>query len=296
MCASREMFGCKQLPLLETPVFRICLIPCLILTLCAPLVHAQSTPSPWTGSSSLLPTDDAGGTSASGMIAVRTPPAAARPMLFSAVAVGVNAGVLGIGLESATPLSQRLNLRAGSHFLNLNEPLSDSGVNYNANLHFRSAQASVDWFPWARSFHLSGGALLYNGNRITASAVIPAGESFTINSTNYVSSAADPVHGSGGIRFAKAAPMLTAGWGNLLPRSGKHFSFPFEAGFAYVGDPKVQLSFAGTVCDSSGQYCQPIPNDAQVQANVAAEQARFAHDASYARFFPVLSSGFSYRF
>jgi len=217
-------------------------------------------------------------------------------MLFSGFAVGANAGVLGIGVESATTLSQHLNLRAGTHFLNLNEGLSDSGVNYDADVRFRSAEASVDWFPWARSFHISPGALLYNGNRITANATIPGGDSFTLNNTSYVSSVSDPVHGSGSVRFAKAAPMLTAGWGNLLPRSGRHFSFPFEAGFAYVGDPGVQLSFAGTVCDSSGQYCQPIPDDASVQANVAAEQARFAHDASYARFFPVLSSGISYRF
>jgi hypothetical protein len=278
----------------RAPLFRFCIVILLISAFCAPQSHAQSDATPWNGSSSLLAADTSGGTS--GVSSVRTPPVAPRSMFFSGFAVGVNAGVLGIGVESATTLSRHLNLRAGSHFLNLNESLSDSGVNYDANLHFRSAQASVDWFPWARSFHLSPGALLWNGNRIAANAIIPGGESFTLNSTTYTSSTTDPVHGAGSLTFAKAAPMLTAGWGNLLPRSGKHFSFPFEAGFAYVGDPKVNLSFAGTVCDGNGQYCQPIPDDAAVQQNIAAEQARFTHDASYARFFPVLSSGISYRF
>lgn len=219
-----------------------------------------------------------------------------HPLFFREFAVGVNVGVMGIGVESATPLAQHFNLRAGTHFFGLNESLTDSGVSYDANMHFRSAEASVDWFPWARAFHISPGALVYNGNRITANALIPGGESFTINGDTYVSSRTNPVSGSGSVRFAKAAPALTAGWGNLLPRSGKHFSFPFEAGFAYVGDPKVTLNLTGSVCDASGLYCQPIPSDQQVQQNIAAEQARFTHDASYARFFPILSTGFSCRF
>jgi hypothetical protein len=274
---------------------RICMF-LLALSLCAPLSQAQSDQFPWSSRSSLLAASVPEGTSESGIISIRTPPAASRPMLFSGFAIDANAGVLGIGLESATTLSRRLNFRAGSHFLGVNESLSDSGVNYDADVHFRSAQASVDWFPWARSFHISPGALVYNANRITANALIPGGDSFTLNGTTYVSSKTDPVHGAGSIQFAKAAPMLTAGWGNMIPRSGKRFSFPFEMGFAYVGDPKVQLSFAGSVCNNTGQYCQPIPNDAEVQQNIAAEQARFKHDASYVRFFPILSSGISYRF
>lgn len=215
---------------------------------------------------------------------------------FSSIAIGVKVGVLGVGMEVATPLNRYLNLRAGGNFFNFSDTLSDSGVNYTANLRFRSAEASIDWFPWARGFHISPGALLYNGNQITATALIPGGDSFTLNDTDYISSPSDPVHGSGSIVFAKAAPKLTVGWGNLVPRSGRHFSFPFEVGFSYAGDPKVALNFAGTVCDPNGLGCQSIASDPSAQANVAGQQQKIVNDVAPARFFPILSTGFAFRF
>ena len=134
-------------------MFRFTLPLIFVSILCAPLGQCQSDTSRWNNSSSsLLAAGAPAGTSSSGIISTRVaPPAASRPMLFSHFAVGANVGVLGIGVESATTLSRHFNLRAGSHFLTLNEALSDSGVNYNADLHFRTAEASVDWFPWARS-------------------------------------------------------------------------------------------------------------------------------------------------
>lgn len=298
VCLRGVEAGCSLNPIAGVfTVFRSCMLLCLLSSMCAPFVHGQS--SPFAGSSSsLLAADSAEGTSGAAIISTRTQPAETRPLFFSSVAVGVNAGVLGIGAETAIPLSQHFNLRAGGHFFNFNDALSTDGVNYTANLRLRSAQTSVDWFPWARSFHVSAGALLFNGNRITANALIPGGSSFTLNGTSYISGATDPVHGAGSVRFGKAAPMLTAGWGNLLSREGRHFSFPFEAGFAYTGDPKTSLGFTGTVCyDYQGTpECESIASDPMVQANILAEQNKLAHDASYARFFPVLSTGFGYRF
>jgi hypothetical protein len=224
---------------------------------------------------------------------VPQPMAVRRPFQ---TALGVKVSPLGIGVETAVPLSSRFNLRAGTNFFGYGGTFSSSGVNYTANLHFLSVETSLDWFPWGRSFHISPGALIYNGNRITGNALIPAGDNFTLNGTSYVSDPADPAHGSGNLQFAEAAPKLTIGWGNLVPRIEKHFSFPVELGFAYMGDPKVALHFTGSVCDSGMQGCQSIANDQAAQANVAAEQQRLYKDARYARFFPLLSTGFAYRF
>lgn len=86
------------------------------------------------------------------------------------------------------------------------------------------------------------------------------------------------------------------GWGNLVPRSERHFSFPVELGFSYMGDTKVALHFTGSVCDSGMQGCQSIADDPTAQANVTAEQQKLYKDARYARFFPLLSTGFAFRF
>lgn len=242
-------------------------------------------------SSSLLATTPGGGGYISG-----TTPVSAHGGPFSGLGMGIQVGLLGAGVQMATPLSYRTNLRVGGNFLNFNDSGSTSGVNYTANLRFRSGEASVDWYPWGRSFHISPGALVYDGNEITGNALIPAGQSFTLNGTDYVSDPADPVRGSGSLRFAKAAPKLTIGWGNLLPRGERHVSFPFEMGFAYLGQPTTLLSFAGSVCDSGMQGCQSIATDPSAQANVAAEQQKFQKDATYARFFPLISQGFAVRF
>jgi hypothetical protein len=58
-------------------------------------------------------------------------------------------------------------------------------------------------------------------NRWVASTVIPS------DPTN-------PVTGRGKIDFNRAAPMIAAGWGNLISRQpGKHFSVPVELGLAH---------------------------------------------------------------
>lgn len=256
-----------------------------VLSLCVTAALAQPNDS-----SSLIATSSPAAGYTNGVSPVST----GRTGPFSTVGLGVQIGLLGPGIQIATPLSSHLNLRAGGNMFQYTQSGSNSGVNYNANLRFQSAEASVDWFPFRRSFHISPGALVYNGNQITGKANIPGGSSFTLNGMSYVSDPADPVNGSGSLHFAKAAPKITIGWGSILPRAEHRVSMPFDIGFAYMGQPTTALNFTGSVCYSG--YCQSIANDPQVQANVAAEQQKFQKDATYARFFPLLSTGFAFRF
>jgi hypothetical protein len=271
------------------------LIGVVAVSLSAYIPASAQQIAPQTASSSML---SAGLLSGEGSVAnpsVRTPASATRPRILG-VALGVTVGTLGVGAEAAVPLAEHFNLRGGANFFSYSDTLSSSGVNYTGTLRLRSGEAELDWFPWARGFHISPGVLLYNGNQLTGAALIPGGDTFTLNDTTYMSDPSDPVHGSGSVKFTKAAPKLTIGWGNLLPRSGRRFAFPFEVGFAYQGDPKVALDFIGTACDASGQNCVPIATDPTTQANVAAQEKKVENDATYARFYPILSTGFSFRF
>lgn len=118
-----------------------------------------------------------------------------------------------------------------------------------------------------------------------------------MNNVSYLSSTADPVSGTGSLKFPnKAAPKLTVGFGNMLPRNGRHFSVPVELGFAYIGDPKVLLNLKGTACDSNGVYCQDVTTSPEIQANIAGQQLKIQNDVSPARFFPIFSVGFAANF
>jgi hypothetical protein len=215
---------------------------------------------------------------------------------FSGFAIGVKVGLLGIGVQAATPLAHRFNLSGGGNFFSYTDNLTSDGIHYDANLRFRSGEASLDFFPFVKSFHISPGLLFYNGNQMTGGATVPGGTTFTLNHVTYLSSSSDPVTGTGSVTFNKAAPKLTIGFGNMIPRNGHHFSVPVELGFVYEGDPKVALNLAGTVCTPNGENCETIAEDPSVQANITAQQTKISNDASPARFYPIFSVGVAYSF
>jgi len=214
---------------------------------------------------------------------------------FSAVGVAVKASLLGAGAEAATPLTHHLNLRGGFNALSYDRGFDKDGVTYTGQLRLRSAEAHLDWFPFHHGFHVGPGVLLYNGNQFHANAAVPGGNTFTLNGTSYMSDPTDPVTGLGSVNFKKAGPMLTAGWGNLVKRHG-HISVPFEIGAIYTGAPRAALALAGSVCDPTGEVCQPIASDPDVLANVTAEQTKINKDVSAFKFYPIVSIGFGVKF
>jgi len=229
--------------------------------------------------------------------AVQPAPAAAtsRP-LPSRIAVGVKFSLLGAGVEVATPVTYKTNVRVGFNAFSYGRGFTNDGINYDANLRFRSLETHFDWFPFAGGFHLSPGLMVYNGNQVTANAAVAAGQQFTLNNVNYVSSAATPVSGTGKIDFNKVAPTFLLGWGNLLPRSQRHFSVPFEFGVVVAGSPKTTLNLAGFACDTNGANCQNVATNSAIQSNVVAQQNKLNNDMSFFKAYPVISLGFGYKF
>jgi hypothetical protein len=210
---------------------------------------------------------------------------------FDAVGVGVKVSLLGFGGEAATPLSRHFNLRGGLNMVGYDRTFHKDGVDYAGQIHFRSGEAHFDWFPFGGSFHLSPGALIYNGNQVNANASVSGGQSFTLNGTSYTSDPADPVLGTGKLSFDKAGPMLTMGFGNLVPRHHR-FSIPFEIGAIYTGAPTMALNLTGSACDSSGQNCSSIATNPTIESNVQAERAKINKDVAPFKFYPIISLGF----
>ena len=228
--------------------------------------------------------------------AVDTVAPSMRP--FSKLGVGVNIGMLGLGVEAATPLANRFNLRGGASFFSYSRNIDHNGLTYVASLDLRSGQASLDWFPFRGGFHLSPGVMLYNGTKVSASVQVPNGTSFSLNRVAYYSDPSDPLSGTANITFPKAGPLFTIGFGNMIPRKkSRHISVPIELGFVYFGTGTTLMNFNGSECTSpSGSNCQKASSDTNFQANVTAEEAKIEKYVKYVKFYPILQIGLSYKF
>lgn len=213
---------------------------------------------------------------------------------FSSIAMGVEAGTLGIGVEVATPLTGSFNLRAGTELLNFGDEFPVDSANYQGEAHLRSGHVAVDFHPFGGAFRISPQLLIFESS-FAASVSVPGGNAFELGTASYVSDASDPVHGSAAISMGRRVmPALTIGWGNMLSRHSRRWSIPFEIGAAYTGHYAVNLSLAGTACITYVS-CMSTSSD-QVQQSVREEEGDLNETMKRFQIYPLLSTGFAYRF
>ncbi|MDW5264273.1 MULTISPECIES: hypothetical protein [Acidobacteriaceae] len=215
------------------------------------------------------------------------------------IGVDVHAGINGIGADVALAVASHFNVRLGGQFFGYSSSFQEEGANVNATLRLGGGRASLDWFPFHNGFHVSPLLVFLNQTSVRAKVIVPSGETISLDDGDYVSSQADPLHGSASIGVWKTSPGLMIGYGNIIPRSGKHFSFPVEAGFYYVGQPTLKVDFSGSACDPTEPQplgCQPVQQDAGFQHDLAAFIRRNNNNLSYASFLPVVSFGVGYSF
>jgi hypothetical protein len=209
----------------------------------------------------------------------------------------VKVSLVGVGGEVAVSVTHHTNVRAGFNMISYSRGFDKDGISYAGKLNFKTFEAHYDIFPWAKSFHISPGVLVYAGDPITATSSVPGGQSFSLGGVTYYSDPSNPITGTGKIDFNRAAPMITFGWGNLVSRKeGAHFVVPFEMGVAFQGSPKASLALAGNVCDSTGVNCRNAGTDPTVQSNVISEQSKVNNSMSFFKAYPIISLGFGYKF
>lgn len=212
------------------------------------------------------------------------------------VGVGAKVSLLGVGVEGAARVTHYTNVRAGFNVLGYSRTFNKDQVSYGGHLEFQTFEAHFDYFPWAKAFHVSGGLLAYvRTPQVTASALVPANQSFTLNSVTYYSDPTNLSRPNATMSFNSVSPTLTTGWGNLVHRDSKHFSVPFEVGVAFQGSPKTALAIGGNVCTAPGSGCLP-GSDPSVQANIVGEQNKINNSLKVFKFYPIISVGFGYTF
>jgi hypothetical protein len=227
------------------------------------------------------------------------PSSSSKPLSYDEprVGIGVKGSLLGGGVEGAVRVNRFANVRGGFNLFDYSRNFSKDSITYNGQLAFKTVEGHFDIFPFAGKFHVSPGILAYVGNPITASAAIPANQTFTLGGTSYYSDPAAPTTANGNIKFNQVSPMATFGWGNLVPRNHGHFSVPFELGAVFQGSPKATLNLAGNVCTPPpAGPCSPAAGDATVQSNILAEQTKINNSMSFFKIYPIISLGFGYAF
>jgi hypothetical protein len=239
------------------------------------------------------------------------PSGTTHQLLFSRIGIGADISPLGIGIKSATVLTQYFDARVMANFFNFNSGRVEvEGFNGRAQLHLASAAVSIDWYPFNSIWRLSPGLMFFNGNRFSASAQIVGGTSFTLNGQTFYGAAtnaatgATPLVGTGtlGLHTNQPAFMLAGGFGKFIPRSKRHWSFPAEFGVVLMGAPTVNVNASGWVClDRAQTQCSNLadstdPVALQFHGALEAQVAKWRMDLSKVQVYPIFSYSVMYSF
>lgn len=198
----------------------------------------------------------------------------------------------------------------GSFFSYTRHSFEISGWNASANLHLASMAASLDWYPFNSIWRLSPGLMLFNDNQILLKAEISPGHTLTLNGQDFYSpvantdSGATPLTGTGvlGLHTHQPAFTLAGGFGKFVPRSNRHWSFPSEFGVVFVGAPSVNITPSGWAClDAQQTRCSNLadrtnPVATQFNKQFQSQLAKWRHDVSGIRIYPIFSYSVVYSF
>ena len=239
------------------------------------------------------------------------PSATWRQIPFSRIGIGADISPLGIGIKSAIVLNHEFDARLMGNFLSINTgAFKVEGFDVNANFHFDSAAAALDFYPWGSVFRVSPGLLFVNANQVTVTSDIDPGTSFTLNGQTYYSAKANPATGaiplSGtgilGLHNHVPAPSITVGFGKFIPRSNRHWSFPSEFGVAFTGAPTANVNVSGWACtDPHYQHCSDVSDPTNPVAiafnhSLQAQLTKWRKDLGEVTIYPLFSYSVMYSF
>ncbi len=197
------------------------------------------------------------------------------------IGAGLKVGTNGVALELTFNLIGNINLRGGYSDLTYGDDVEDTDVTYDADLDMQGVFLFADWHPLDTSFRVSAGLYNYFDNEVTGDADPVAG-TFTINGVTYSSS--DLASLDAEIEFETVAPYVGIGWGNAV--GDGDWSFSFDLGVLYIGDPDVKVNYSCT----NPALCSAIDDDIQTEIN------ELEDDVDDYEWWPVLNIGMAYKF
>jgi hypothetical protein len=202
------------------------------------------------------------------------------------VALGVQGGTTGFGIEGQFAASDRVTLRATADLFKYDgEFQSDNGFDYDGELDLTQGGVFADYHPFGNPFFVSGGA--YFGDRkASLEATATSGTSVEIGNQTFTAAEAGVIRGEADL--GNFAPFVGLGFNNTFTTTGR-IGFKVLAGAAFGDDASVSLARVGGVA-------LPPATQARLDAELRNEEAELQDDADDFSVFPVLQVGVSYRF
>jgi hypothetical protein len=240
-------------------------------------------------------------------------PAATRPFSVGSTTFGVSS--LGIQLQFASNLNRRMGLRSGFDVLPWKKWTTYGGFTFPATVSMGSINTSFDFYPFANhGLRFSPGILIHTTGVATSPIQLAPirGGAFSLNGHTYYStytpsSNPDPRAPAPGpepaitiqsVQLRPAAFTFSTGWENMLPRKEKgSWSFPVEAGFAFLGSPEIKtLLIKGQICDPQFQNCQDAATNPEFQSDLHAQFGAYKTRLDFFRTYPIISIGVAYHY
>lgn len=211
-----------------------------------------------------------------GMLVASALPGAAFASDFG---VDAHASTLGFGGELNYTINSYFTARVDFNRYNHTYNTTKEQIDYDFNLHLKTAGVMFDLHPFAGSFRITAG---YFNNKNDILAVALPQSSYTINGNTYNNTQVSSL--SGEISFKSGVPYVGFGW-STLGTTSTGLGIEFDVGALLQGSPTVQLNATGTAT-----------SNAQFQSDLAAEQSKFQNDLNSFKAYPVVSLGLAYRF
>lgn len=196
------------------------------------------------------------------------------------MALGVNIGTPGIGLQASAKVSDMLVIRGAVDGLSISRDEDYSDIAYDGKAKLFTGGLFADLHPGGGAFFVSGGA--YVGKRkinLTAqptAAVDIGGQTFTPAQVGRI---------DGEAKLSNLQPFVGLGFDNTFVGE-RGWGLRAMAGVSFSKRPDVDLTASGGT----------LSNDANFQARLRAEEAEARDDAKDFKYFPVVQVGLARRF
>lgn len=206
--------------------------------------------------------------------------AIATPAAAQSVAMGVNLGTPGAGVQASTRVSDLIVLRAAVDGLSINRDEDYSDVAYDGKAKLLTGGLFADLHPGGGAFFVSGGA--YIGKRkinLRAQPTAPVeigGATFTPAQVGRI---------DGEAKLSNFQPFLGLGFDNTFV-GDRDWGFRAMAGVSFSKRPDVDLTASGGTLSSDPAFL----------ARLRLEEAEARDDAKDFKYFPVVQIGLTRRF
>ena len=174
--------------------------------------------------------------------------------------VGIKFSTFGLGLEGRRILSNKFHLRGGISYLKINYPLEKIRQDMQGNIRVSPSGLSAifDYLPHKNIFISVG--TIFNFTEISLSGKLS--ESVMIGDIEMLPDEVGHINADLHPRYF-ISPYLGFGFGQNITQT-KKFSFIFESGILFHGQPKVKLSATGLLTPTASAAQETI-----IEENIA---------------------------